>query len=470
MENNITMSFNNKIETKRYSSYLNQKQNFFFKFFLLSISVTIVLVSVPTNATPLSQFTKRQLSDLVAFQMESSPTSNLGENNDLTFDLGQNTFPQTDIFGMNKNLETSTGQKVGALPNSLDQSNNENQNIFQIGNNLGFDLSSFDNQVPVGSTSRAITDMASLPQDQFFENNNNLSSDETNSQFLAFTDQPSSNENEFGQSNTGGFDIAAASGGKSLVDRALENELAKYAKYASDAYCPDTEMHVITGNMRAAVIDNFNGLLVIIFQGAIHATDNALFQDSAMVDFPLAPNAKVHHGFYAAVNSGKKNLVNFFKNTAGVTSDSNVILTGHNSGGALALFSALLVLKSELKPKTIQIFTYGQPRVGNKGFAEYVNREIPDLYRVINGKDTVANSPSRGSTGWVHHEKEYWIDPKSKKTYSCPGTFDGSGNFVDESQECLNAPGQYNSALNAGPYFSITMGKTCLPPGRRPRC
>ncbi|KAG9289091.1 hypothetical protein G9A89_022400 [Geosiphon pyriformis] len=176
-----------------------------------------------------------------------------------------------------------------------------------------------------------------------------------------------------------------------------------------------------------------------------------------MVDFPLAPNAKVHRGFYAAVNSGKKNLANFFKNTAGVTSDTNVILTGHNSGG-------------EFKPKTIQIFTYGQPRVGNKGIAQYVNQEIPDLYRVINGKDTVANSPSRGSTGWVHHEKEYWIDPKSKKTYSCPGAFDGSGNFVDESQECLNAPVQYNSALNAGPYFYITMGKTCLPPGGRTRC
>ncbi|KAG9288592.1 hypothetical protein G9A89_008464, partial [Geosiphon pyriformis] len=119
------------------------------------------------------------------------------------------------------------------------------------------------------------------------------------------------------------------------------------------------------------------------------------------------------------------------------------------------------------KPKTIQILTYGQPRVGNKGFAQYVNQEIPNLYRVINGKDTVANSPSRCSTGWVHHEKEYWIDPNSKKTYSCAGAFDGSGSFVDESQKCLNAPGQYNSALNAGPYFSITMGKTCLPPGGR---
>ncbi len=48
-----------------------------------------------------------------------------------------------------------------------------------------------------------------------------------------------------------------------------------------------------------------------------------------------------------------------------------IFVTGHSLGGALAVFAALDI--KETLPKThVRLYTYGQPRVGNEGFSDYI--------------------------------------------------------------------------------------------------
>lgn len=74
-----------------------------------------------------------------------------------------------------------------------------------------------------------------------------------------------------------------------------------------------------------------------------------------------------------------------------------VYLTGHSLGGAVATLCAY-ALKKTLRIEPI-VYTFGQPIVGNKGFKDEYNREIPKTFRVVNESDMVVNLTQFGG----HH-------------------------------------------------------------------
>uniref|UniRef100_A0A0D6QUS9 Fungal lipase-type domain-containing protein n=1 Tax=Araucaria cunninghamii TaxID=56994 RepID=A0A0D6QUS9_ARACU len=82
--------------------------------------------------------------------------------------------------------------------------------------------------------------------------------------------------------------------------------------------------------------------------------------------------------------------------------NAKFIVTGHSLGGALAvLFSATLFVhkKEKLLEKLFAVYTFGQPRVGDEAFKDFmdtslnVNQPVPRYFRIVYSNDIVPRIP-----------------------------------------------------------------------------
>ena len=86
---------------------------------------------------------------------------------------------------------------------------------------------------------------------------------------------------------------------------------------------------------------------------------------------------------------------------------------------------AALDIRRGFPAMKVILYTYGQPRVGNPEFSNYVFSQLPQSYiRVINYDDGVAHSPHRVQ-GYKHAGNEVWYKHK-----------DYDGRYI----ECENYP------------------------------
>ncbi|KAG9293110.1 hypothetical protein G9A89_016472 [Geosiphon pyriformis] len=143
----------------------------------------------------------------------------------------------------------------------------------------------------------------------------------------------------------------------------------------------------------------------------------------------------------------------------------SAIIVGHSLGGVYATFAALGL--KEISPKTsITLYTFGEPRIGDRNFVNYFektfNQDKRSVYRVTHSNDDIPLYPSK-EEGYVHHEREYWINGQS--TIECisePG---------EENKNCINGVSRpaHSSSLNgniivshAGPYYGFLMNGRCI--------
>lgn len=102
---------------------------------------------------------------------------------------------------------------------------------------------------------------------------------------------------------------------------------------------------------------------------------------------------KVHRGFYGEY----KKVINDIKealNKHNKKGDKTVWVCGHSLGGAMAVLVAV-----ELKPNG-GLYTFGQPRVGNKDFLKLI--DFP-YYRYRNNNDVVPTVPPSIGGLWYSH-------------------------------------------------------------------
>ena len=110
----------------------------------------------------------------------------------------------------------------------------------------------------------------------------------------------------------------------------------------------------------------------------------------------LDPDKDNHslRGAYSVLHEKLKDLLQVHKN-------AKFIVTGHSLGGALAiLFTAMLFLNEEKSlEKLLAIYTFGQPRVGDKTFADFMNKNLKEneytarYFRIVYSNDIVPRLP-----------------------------------------------------------------------------
>lgn len=156
--------------------------------------------------------------------------------------------------------------------------------------------------------------------------------------------------------------------------------------------------------------------IVIAFRGTANIID---WMTDAKIGFVDIPHGKVHRGFNDALDSVWTELIEAL-NQMQVYAQS-LWITGHSLGGTLATLAAARLSLDMHKPIN-GIYTFGQPRVGDRQFSREVDNELkPRYFRFVNNNDIVTRIPTRLGTykhvgtvrffdagGILHDDASYW--------------------------------------------------------------
>ncbi|KAJ2560258.1 hypothetical protein GGH12_004963 [Coemansia sp. RSA 1822] len=146
----------------------------------------------------------------------------------------------------------------------------------------------------------------------------------------------------------------------------------------------------------------------------------AIFEDFA----PDVPGTTVHVGFAESTNAVYPHILKNIRAAAEDNPDYKIVFVGHSLGGANAVLSALKFAKdNEYIKDSIRVWTFGQPRVGNRQFAEYYTEMLGNqTYRITYQGDIVPHVPPWQVLGYQHHPLEIHVINKDGDFYVCQNT------------------------------------------------
>ncbi|KAG9288661.1 hypothetical protein G9A89_006762 [Geosiphon pyriformis] len=215
---------------------------------------------------------------------------------------------------------------------------------------------------------------------------------------------------------------------KTLVPIEELKGLEEYARWAALAYClklNDQTSKFSNDILGSAQLEPQKKRIIFNFLG-VERHPIEFKKNTRQIDYPptaaFSSFAKVHAGLYQRFNGAQvkilKNLVRIKK----IRPEWKFVLTGHGLGGAYAVLAGLALINiPTFQDEQIIITTFGEPRIGNKEFAEYVdNIQNFKIYRFTHTIDPFVQMPASDSeTRYTHHKLEYWIADSANTVYKC---------------------------------------------------
>ena len=180
------------------------------------------------------------------------------------------------------------------------------------------------------------------------------------------------------------------------------------------------------------------------------------------------PNASVHEGFFQTNTSITPNATTVVSEALAAFPDYSVTVTGHSLGGAMAVFAALDLLRTDTVPSytPMRLITYGQPRVGDAVFAAHAQQlfsrrdegapAAAGVFRVVHYNDIVPHVPP-ALASFVHTPTEVWYNNDMTNFTVCD-RLDG------EDPTCSNSLWLKDSVSNHVNYFDVRVGRDCVTP------
>lgn len=118
-------------------------------------------------------------------------------------------------------------------------------------------------------------------------------------------------------------------------------------------------------------------------------------------------NCSVHHGFYNSALRVINQTIDIIKVLVYQNPSYKIIFSGHSYGAAVNQLLSMEIVKYGYK---VSIYNFGQPRVGDVKYAQFVNQMIPELYRVVHNADIVPHVPPNQILGYYHSCQEIFED------------------------------------------------------------
>ena len=139
----------------------------------------------------------------------------------------------------------------------------------------------------------------------------------------------------------------------------------------------------------------------------------------------IPKEVKIHTGFHEAYIAIRKGLMERLSESCKEYNTSKLVFTGHSLGGALATITAVDFHDQYGFGDQITIASYGQPRVGNAAWAQYLE-SLPFSdrhYRTVAQGDPIVEMPPK-ELGYRHAGREilYTDDGQFKHILPTDGT------------------------------------------------
>ncbi|UCD28251.1 MAG: lipase family protein [Planctomycetota bacterium] len=130
-------------------------------------------------------------------------------------------------------------------------------------------------------------------------------------------------------------------------------------------------------------------ILIIAFKGTTNIPN---WITDIRIEFRDGPLGKVHHGFLDAYELVREETTGAIEFVNSDNKPRTLWITGHSLGGALATVAVAGMIQ---EGKSVQgMYTYGQPRVGDKQFAKQFNKAFKArAFRHVNNEDFVTRVP-----------------------------------------------------------------------------
>lgn len=178
-----------------------------------------------------------------------------------------------------------------------------------------------------------------------------------------------------------------------------------------------------------------------------------------LVDYVSWPtcNCHVHYGFYRSAESVSNKTVTSVLTLKKKFPDYSVIMTGHSYGAAT---TELLGMELERFGIDVEIYNYGQPRVGDENYAGFVNTVIENYWRFTHNRDIVPHLPPTAGLGYLHSCREVFEDMDGNliicsevncEDQLCSGQFSISNTNSDDHSYYLGHYLDCKSSIQIGP-------------------
>lgn len=160
--------------------------------------------------------------------------------------------------------------------------------------------------------------------------------------------------------------------------------------------------------------------VVLSFRGTQPGQMEDLLTDARFVQVggPYgSKHSRVHAGFWAALYSLLHFDQGFLEFLHDATRDNQPLyITGHSLGGALATLMAAFLSNGSWPG--VAVYTFGSPRVGNRGFAALYDHLVPNTWRYVHDNDLYSRFPWQlgrfrhvGHLCYLNSEWNLQIDP-----------------------------------------------------------
>ncbi|KAG2220972.1 hypothetical protein INT45_006505, partial [Circinella minor] len=243
-------------------------------------------------------------------------------------------------------------------------------------------------------------------------------------------------------------------------------ELTFYSALSANVYCPaviagkwlcpncDKTKHLTIVKTFNTLVYDMNGIIVrddneksiiVVFRGSVSlnnwiAVSFFFYVDltAVLVDYPSVSLARVHGGFLGSWKDCKSTVTQTVESELKSHPDYKLVITGHSLGGAVAVLSALDFYSDGIK--NLELFTQGQPRVGNRRFAQHIVDTGITYKRAVHARDLVPHVPD-GLVGFEHAGEEYWQSSDiTKRVQVCPNGL--------ETRDCSNSIAPFTSMID----------------------